>query len=321
MGRKALITGATGFVGRNLVEQLDAYGWRIRAMVRPGSSVEPLRQRGAELYVGDLREPESLPGAFGDADTVYHLGAVTAARTEAEYRQANADGTRALIAALLAANPRPRRLVYLSSYAAGGPGTHRSCHEASAPLTAYGRTKLSGEQAVLEAEGIEIVVIRAPVVYGPGDRALLPLFRLIRWGLAPAPGGGDRKLHLVFAPDLAAALRRAADAPAGAFAVADPVEHGWREVSRIIGRRLGRRPLPVPLPAPLVRAAAAITESTGRLAGRAVPFNREKAEEMLASAWIHDLAGSELLLPLEEVTPLERGIDYTVRWYLGQGWL
>jgi nucleoside-diphosphate-sugar epimerase len=259
-------------------------------------------------------------------DTVFHLGAVTAARSEHEYELANATGTRAMVDAMISAESLPRRLVYLSSYAAGGPSGEngaRACHAEPAPLTAYGRTKLAGEYAAREAEdrGIGVVVIRAPVVYGPGDRALLPYFRLVRWGLALAPGGEDRMLHLVYAPDLALAIRRSADAPPGTYAVAEPVVHSWEEIARVIARGMGRQPIRIPLPAPLVRTAASITEAIGRLSHRAVTFNREKAEEMLASAWIHDLAGSETLLSHQDATSLHDGIERTIRWYIRQGWL
>jgi hypothetical protein len=84
---------------------------------------------------------------------------------------------------------------------------------------------------------------------------------------------------------------------------------------------MDRRPFRISLPAPLVRTAAGITQAAGSLAGRAVPFNREKAEEMLASAWICDLSGSEAILPPEQATPLREGISRTVRWYTRRGWL
>jgi nucleoside-diphosphate-sugar epimerase len=135
------------------------------------------------------------------------------------------------------------------------------------------------------------------------------------------PAGEDRTLHLLFVKDLASALERAAEAPSGTYAVADPHAHLWKDVVATIAATLGKRPIWVPLPPRLVRGAAALTESLGRLLGRAVPFNREKAEEMLAPGWVCDLAGSESLLPPASVTPLEVGIEQTVRWYIRQGWL
>jgi dihydroflavonol-4-reductase len=326
MGRLAFVTGATGFIGRLLVEDLIAWDWKVRALVRSTSDTTHLRSRDVELIVADLTDRASLRDAVVSTDTVFHLAATNFARTEADYRAANVAGTQALVDAAVTSNPRPRRLVYLSSYAAVGPSDPTGCRSAELaprPLTAYGRSKLAGEQVSKKAEetGLEVVVIRAPAVYGPGDRALLSYFKIVRLGIALAPAGADRKLHLVYGPDLASALRRAADVPPATYAVAEPVVHLWADIARTIATSMDRRPIRISLPSPAVRAAARATEAIGRLANRPVAFNREKAEEMLAPAWICDLAGSELLLPLAETTSLREGIDHTVRWYHRQGWL
>lgn len=327
MARRALITGATGFVGGHLVERLAAEGWGLRALVRPTSDVRRLREFGVELREGDLSDAVALAGAVDGVDVVYHLAAVTFARTEAEFTVANVEGTRALAAAMASADPLPRRLVYLSSFAAVGPVPERADrrrdeHE-PAPLTAYGRSKLAGEveAATLRERGIEVVIVRAPAVFGPGDRALLSYFRLVKRGFAPAPAGGSERLQVIFAPDLALALARAADAPEGSWAVADPVEHSWAALADTIATALGRRPVRVTLPAPLVRLAAGVTETAGRVAGKVVRFNREKAEEMLARAWVCDLSGAEALLPHGAATPLADAVGRTVAWYKRQGWL
>lgn len=326
MRRRALITGATGFVGRHLTELLAAEGWAIRALVRPTSDVSQLRQVGAELFQGSLDDPATLRRAGEGVDVVYHLAAVTGLRAEKDFDRANVEGTRNVVAAVRSAESPAGRLVYLSSYAACGPsepGTPRTVGETPAPLTAYGRTKLAGEEIVRSAgpAGTQSIVLRIPVVYGPGDHALLPYFRLVRLGLAPAPAGGERELHLIYVRDLARALRHAADAAGGTYAVADPTVHRWWELVDAIAGAVGRKPWRVTLPAPLVRGAAAVVEGVGSVLGRPTVFNREKADEMLATAWVCDLRGSEALLPPEEVTPLDEGISQTVRWYTRQGWL
>jgi dihydroflavonol-4-reductase len=322
MSRTALITGATGFVGGHLVRRLAEAGWQVRALVRATSDTRALEQAGAERFTGDLDSVDALRRAADGADTVFHLAALTVARGEAPFVRANALGTLNVVRGVLSAPHRPRRLVYLSSYAACGParnGRPRAAGETPEPLTAYGRTKLQGEAAVREAEqaGVQAVILRAPPVYGPGDRALLPYFRLVKRRLAPAPAGPELRTHMVYVEDLAAALARAADAPPGTYAVAEPVEHPWSAVVGAIAGALGTRPVRVPLPPAAVRAAGTVA---GWFGGLGV-FNKEKAEEMLAPAWLCDLTGLDALLPPGTATPLATGVQRTARWYLEHGWV
>lgn len=326
MVRRALITGATGFVGSHLAELMAGSGWQVRALVRPTSNTGRLRELGAELWTGELGDERAIREASNGVDVVFHLAAVTGLRTEKNFEGANVEGTRNVVAAARGAETPPRRLVYLSSYAACGPsepGRPRTVEQPPQPLTAYGRTKLAGEEAVRELEGVgvETVVLRAPAVYGPGDHAFLPYFRLVRLGVAPAPSGGDRWVQMIYVQDLARALLHAADAPPGTYPVADPEAHRWSDIVAAIAAALDRRPVRIPLPPLLVRTAAAATQAVGDLLGRSTVFNREKAEEMLAAAWVCDVSGSERLLPRHEVTPLREGISRTACWYKRRGWL
>lgn len=141
MDCRALVTGATGFVGSHLAERLAAEGWRLRALVRRASDTALLERLGAELIWGDLGDRDALTGAASGVDVVFHVAAVTAARDEATYWRVNAEGTWNVVEACRRAEARPRRLVYLSSYAACGPapgGRARSAGDPPAPLTAYG---------------------------------------------------------------------------------------------------------------------------------------------------------------------------------------
>jgi nucleoside-diphosphate-sugar epimerase len=323
MRRRVLITGATGFVGGHLAERLTAEGWEVRALVRPTSDTARLRRLGAELWTGSLGDREAVERAAQGVEVVYHLAAVTGLRADTDFHRANVEGTRSVVEA--ARSARPRRLVYLSSYAACGPSRPerpRALEDPPAPLTAYGRTKLAGEEIVNGLDGgVQTLTLRAPAVYGPGDHAFLPYFRLVRMGLAPAPTGGERRFQMLYVADLARALAGAADAAPGTYPVAEPREYLWKEIVAEMAAALGRRPLPIPLPPMLVRSAATATQAIGSLMRRGVVFNREKAEEMLAPSWTCDLSGSDALLAAADATPLATGIAETVRWYTRQGWL
>jgi nucleoside-diphosphate-sugar epimerase len=326
MPGRAFITGATGFVGGHLVERLRADGWAVRALVRPTSDVTRLASLGVERVVGSFDEPEALARGLEGADTVFHLASTNFGRTEEEYRRTNVEGTRLLVRAIETAAAPPRRLVNVSSYAACGPapsGRPRGLGDPPQPLTAYGRTKLEGEGIALGAvaAGVEVVVVRAPAVYGPGDRALLPFFSMVRRGVAVLPSGGERRVQMIFAEDLARALVRAAHAAPGTYAVAAPDDHSWSDLVDAVAAAVDRRPVRISLPPTLVRLGARVAQTFGGWAGMAVTFNREKAEELLARSWICDLTGAEVLLPAAEAVPLREGMTRTMRWYETQGWL
>jgi nucleoside-diphosphate-sugar epimerase len=225
---EVVITGATGFVGIHAVRAFAGSGLRVRALVRNSGRANRLREHSVTSVTGSLEQPEALLQAVTGADVVVHLAALTHARTAAELERVNVAGTRALVDAVLAAVPRPRRLVYMSSLAAAGPAEHAVGREHTPrPLTAYGRSKLAGERVVQGAAGdLEVVVLRPPAVYGPGDPELLRFFRLARVGVLPVPSGPARPLQLVHVRDLADIARPRSGA--GSCHVAGPVE-SWAD--------------------------------------------------------------------------------------------
>ncbi|MBI4543645.1 MAG: NAD-dependent epimerase/dehydratase family protein [Gemmatimonadetes bacterium] len=322
-----LVTGATGFVGTHLVQALCAAGASVRALVRPTSEVARLAELGVELVPGALEDGAALARAVEGADVVLHLAATTRARNAQGYWRANAEGTRALVQAVLKAARPPRRLVYLSSLAAAGParnGAPIERQDAPRPVSAYGRSKLEGEFACLAAAGErEVVVLRAPVVYGPRDRDLLLFFRLAARGVLPVPAGPERTLQLVHVTDLTAALILAATtaAAAGIYHAADPRPYAWPDVARLMGQAVGRRARTMLLPAALFRAAGAASELASAIRGRPSIFNRDKVRELLAPAWLCETAAARRELRFEAAISLPEGLAATAAWYRAHGWL
>jgi len=327
VGDPVLITGATGFVGSQLVEALAARGVPIRALVRRPDRARRLAELGAEQVPGDLGDEAALARAVEGTSVVFHLAAATRARSAREYEEANAAGTRRLMEAVRAARRPPRRVVYLSSLAAAGPSTDGrpvAPGDPPRPLTAYGRSKLAGEEACLAAaDAVEVVVLRAPAVYGPRDRDLLAFFRLAARGLVPVPAGPERRIQLLHVADLAEALVSGATSPgaAGIYHVADSRPYAWSEVARLVARAVGREARLVRLPPAAFAAAAAVSEWAAALAGRATIFNRDKARELLAPGWLCETETARRDLGFEARIPLPQGLTETAAWYRAQGWL
>jgi nucleoside-diphosphate-sugar epimerase len=322
-----LITGATGFVGSHLLESYAAGEVALRALVRRPSDAASLEARGLACVLGSLEQEAALAEAVRGAEVVLHLAAATKGPSPEAYERTNAGGTRALVQAMLAAAPRPVRLVYLSSLAAAGPSmdgrpiTHR--HPPN-PLTAYGRTKLEGERVCQEASGeLEVVILRAPAVYGPGDRDVFLFFRLARYGIIPEFSGPPRTLQLIHVADLVRALQLAAvhEGARGLYHVAEERAYAWKEVGRMVADAVGGRARTLRVPGALVKGAAALSEALADLVGRSTIFNRDKALELLAPGWLCETSDAFRDFGFRAEIPLQEGLRSTAAWYREQGWL
>jgi nucleoside-diphosphate-sugar epimerase len=204
---RALVTGATGFIGWHLAERLREEGWHVRALVRP-ETVGSL-PRGVERVMARLSADEIAPALATD-EVIFHLAGVTRARDRAAFLAANGAATGEVAKAARRAGAR---LVYVSSQAAGGPGTReqpRREADIDEPCSHYGESKLAGEKAVRETEGLRWIILRPVAVYGPRDRDFLTLFRLASFGLFPVLGSPATPYMLVHVDDLVSLVVRAA---------------------------------------------------------------------------------------------------------------
>jgi nucleoside-diphosphate-sugar epimerase len=322
-----LVTGATGFVGSHVLESDAIAGFRVRALVRKAEDARRLESQGVATVQGSLEDAPALQQAMSGMDTVLHLAAATKARSPEAYRVANALGTEAVIEAMLATQPRPKRLIYLSSLAAVGPakdGRPVTRADTPRPLTAYGRTKLAGEiicEAV--ASDFDVAILRAPAVYGPRDRDVFEVFRLARYGVSVLPTGPERRLQMIHAADLARALLLAAGAhgATGVYHVAEARSYDMDEMTRMVAAAVGRKPRIIHLPGPVIAAAATVTETGAGLLGKSVIFNRDKAREILAPGWLCETELARRDFGFEAQIPLQAGLNETAAWYKKNGWL
>lgn len=326
-GSRVLITGGTGFVGSHLLETLAPQPFDLRVLVRKADDVARLSARGVRCIQGDMSDAAALARAVADVDVVFHVAAVTKAHAEAVYERVNGQGTRALVAAIRAAPSRPRRLVYLSSLAAVGPardGQPVGVDDWPRPLTAYGRSKLAGELACRSLmDETEVVILRAPVVYGPRDRDFFLLFQLAMRGIFLMPKGTEGLLQLIHVHDLVDALIRAATLAkvAGIYHIAEARPYSRTDLVSGIAHALGRRVRTVRVPHWLVRLAAGCSEVGAAMIGRTTIFNRDKVQELLAPSWLCETAAARQDLCFEARIPLPEGLTRTAAWYREQGWL
>jgi nucleoside-diphosphate-sugar epimerase len=323
---KALVTGATGFVGSHLVDRLLAAGDEVTALVRTPAKAVGLAERGVRLVQGDLHDMAALREAARGQDVAYHVAALVGAMDEAEFLRGNREGTANVVAAMEAVAPYAR-LVLVSSLAAAGParaGQPRRDAEAPAPVTMYGRSKLASEE-VVRASGLPWVISRPPAVYGPRDTDnFVTLFRIARFGVSPVFGDGSQQISLIYAPDLADALRLAGTTPAiegRTYFTNHPEIVTTRDLVRLIGSTMGRRVRVVPVPRLFAQLALGAAGGVAGLLNRKTILRADKANEFFQAAWTADpapLMGDTGWQPAHDAA---RGLAETWKWYRESGWL
>jgi nucleoside-diphosphate-sugar epimerase len=202
---KALVTGATGFIGSKLTERLLADGNDVTCLVRDPARAQALRALGVRLALGDVRDPDAMLAAVDGADVVYHLAGMVRAFRSDEMMETNARAFRN-VADACAQCTTPPRLIFVSSLAAAGPspaGRPRVESDPPAPVSNYGRTKRAAELIAEEyAARIPITIVRPPIVFGEGDQNMLAVFRSIfRLGIHLALGVAYSRYSLIHVSD------------------------------------------------------------------------------------------------------------------------
>jgi nucleoside-diphosphate-sugar epimerase len=289
----ALVTGATGCLGRHLVEELVEAGTSVRALVRDSSRTDHLQGLGIEVVRGSLVDEHDLARSVQGMEVVFHLGGVvvddpgdTSEALWQEIKQINVDGTELL--ARKAAAAGARRLVFCSSARIYGFGGQMLWDEDGprSPSDLYARGKELAEQGLEEVTaetGLEVVSIRPRFIYGDHDRHVLPpLVSRVRRGRAPFVAS-DAICDIVYVRDCVQALMLAAERPVAgnAFNVTSGECLSMREILSEVARALGVPMRLIGLPAPLLTAAAAPLELGARLVGRRAPFTRAQLRWVL----------------------------------------
>jgi nucleoside-diphosphate-sugar epimerase len=301
---RVALTGATGFSGRFILAQLLAAGHDVIALAR---RPEVLKGKGCEIVVGDLASAGALAQLVEGADVALHVGGATAAAHRQGYFDVNVEGTKRLFEAVLRA--KIRRFIYISSVAARDP------------ISDYGASKEAAEAYLLpfDGKGCSVLALRPPVIYGPTDKATLPLFRQLQSPVAFVPSGRNSRFSLLYVEDFAQILCDAvSDKSHGLYELDDGGGgYDWLQVAKASRAGTGYPGRLVFLPRGLAHLAAGMIETFANLSGKPTVVNRQKVKELYHDDW----TAKGQVWSLKNPVSLQAGLARTVAWYQAEGWL
>ena len=319
--RTALVTGASGFVGRHLVQRLLAEGWSVKtAGRRPVSDATSHRK----VDLAGEPVPRDLPEGI---DTIFHLAAWQPDRSEhGKAWTINVDATTAL--AESAARHKVRRFIHLSSTAAMGNATGTPIDETTEcrPSSIYEVTKREAEQRLLAMEGIEPVILRPPMIAGPGQTGgpLLKMLRLCQKERFPVfDGRVDMAKPLVHVNDLVEALHSATtrDVAHETFLITSGKAHRLGEILETCATLLQRREVTIRLPLAPMSFVAALSTPVFRAFGRESPLSSARLAMFLADRRMCIRKARRLLDYQPRVTDTHELLRSSFDWFVSSGQL
>jgi nucleoside-diphosphate-sugar epimerase len=279
---KVAVTGATGFIGSNLLPSLTRKGWHVNALVRPLSREKKISIAGVRWIAGDLDTPSALEELVSQCDVVIHCAGVVRGRSRSDFAKVNVKGTENLIDVCCNISSPPCFLL-ISSLAARSP-----------ELSHYALSKRRSEDVLIGTEKtLKWTILRPTAVYGPGDRELMPLFRIMAKGFCPVVGSYGNRFSLLHVHDLVEVIERIVESMTfrcRVYEVHDGHNSGysWEDIIDTVSRLTGRSIFPIKIPVPIVKMAGWGNIGLSLMTGRAPMLTPGKVNELLYPNWVAD---------------------------------
>ena len=268
---KIAVTGGSGFLGSHLLPLLVAENCEISCLIRAAAKADRLPPK-VEAVRGDCLDADSLLPLLRGRDVIIHMAGLLFAPDWQSYLEANVRATRNLLAARasLAPEERPSKLIFIPSLAAAGPCASSpgiAENTPGLPVSGYGWSKLISEKLLQEDLGEDALILRPPIIYGSGDKGLLPMFKSAAHGLGISPGiGRDFPVSVIHARDVSRAiLLLLRNDASGIYHLNDGEEHSMASFCQAMGKAMNRKLKILRLPLPLMGSTAALCSAWANL--------------------------------------------------------
>lgn len=324
---KVFITGATGFIGYNLVRYLHKKNqFDIRIISRTKKKIEIFSDiiSNLEIYYGDVTKKETLYEAVKDVDIIFHIAGLIISRDDSEFYKTNVLGTKNLFEAISYNNKNIKKIILLSSLAAAGPSYNNEILDESStphPINSYGKSKLLAEELTKDFPQLPVIILRPPAVYGPFDKTTLKLFKIIKFGVSPYGHVFPEKLSLIYVKDLVEFCHKAAisDVLKGVFFVSYPQIYSWNDIMQELKKSFKKKCINIYV-SPLFIKILSKFSRLGKFFDMFEVFTPQKINE-LSKNWVCNPQLAIKTFNYNPIYSLQKGIQETVNWYKVNSWI
>lgn len=326
--KKVLVTGASGFIGSTLVDRLlEAGTYDVYAGVRKSSDRKYLQNSRIKFMDVAFSSPEKLKQQLSkeNFDCIFHFAGLTKAKHLDDFEKVNFDLTKNLVDAI---DPQKTKLIYLSSFAAHGPGeevhfTKAKTSDENKPNTAYGKSKLKAENYINSSFKGKYVIFRPTGVYGPRETDYFVFFQTIDNHIEPYLGFVPQHLTFIYSKDLVEVCLKAFESEVSGktYFVSDGKMYLDSEFAAITKQVLHKRTLKLKFPLFIVRWISAFLDSFGRMIGKQFTLNNDKFAILAARNWECDIEDLKKDLDFDPKYDLQKGVEETIAWYKQEKWL
>lgn len=323
---KVFVTGATGFIGHNLVHALLQQGNEVTVLARSPEKAEKLFQGQVKIIRGDVTDKKTLAGVCRGQEAVFHLAALMGHDSPdkeafAKFRSVNVEGTKNMVQqAVLADVPK---FIYISSTAALGIVTTHFINDQTPcrPKTPYQVSKYEAEQLVLNAireNGLNAIIVRPSMVYGPGFKGdFLTIAKVVKTGFFPSIGTGQNLGPALFISDVVDGLVKIMEKGkiGSKYFLTSEKSYPMREKAFIISRALNRKLRFVYVPSRLALSGAGLIESVFALLHKKPPVTKSNILSTITDRTF-DVAPLQRDVGFKQHVTIEEGLAKTVNYYL-----
>ncbi len=329
-----LVTGASGFLGSNLVHKAVTENFECFAGVRNGSNIGQFSDLESLRFVNlPYKSKDRLvqllldyKAQYGKFDYIIHNAGLTKCKKKSDFDEVNFQFTKTFVEALIEADCVPKKFIYISSLSAVGPGRINPFQpikhtDAPCPNTLYGKSKRKAEEFLESTSNtFPYIIVRSTGIYGPGDKEYNIYISTIDKGIEVQMGFEDQYLSFIYIEDLVNVIFSLLESSIErkAYFVSDGRTYTQKQYIHIVRNHFSGSTVKVILPMSLFKILCYTFDFIGGLFGRVPVLNSDKYKIMSARNWVCDISELEKDIDFTPRYYLEDGIRDTIVWYLEQ---